>query len=295
MKIPFYSSFLIFISCFVAQAQIENIEALRIWSGDKPWTINSDLVFSYRNNDGNYNYLIGASSSVLFKFRTRNDRYKEKAGLKNKLFFVGNYSLIRAEDQDLDNNWFLHLRYNREFTDFFRVEAFIQNQENQLLLIDSRRLIGAGVRLKPIQERVRDNSEGNSLHLYLGFAYMYEQERSELFDLELYNHRASSYLTASFRFKKSGVTITNTLYYQPLLEDFQNYRISEDLDIRFPVNELIRFIPRFSYFNNNKTPAGDAEYRSTLLFGLNFNFQSKLASHKVKIDSESIEKKRPDN
>ncbi|NNF74132.1 MAG: DUF481 domain-containing protein [Flavobacteriaceae bacterium] len=295
MRIPIYPSIMAFLICFISNAQIENIEASRIWSGDSPWTFNSDLTFSYWNNDGNYNFLVGASSSVLFKFKDQKDRSNDKVGLRNKLLFIGNYSLLRAEDRDLDNNWFLHLRYNREFTDFFRVEAFIQSQENQLLLIDSRRLVGAGVRLKPLQERARNNNKRNSLHLYLGLAYMYEQEQSELFDLELFNHRASSYLTASFKFSQSGVTLTNTFYYQPLLKDFTNYRISQDLDMAFPINSVIRFIARFNYFLNSSSPAGDTEYRSSLLFGLRFRFQSKVSKSGVQIDPESIKKKRPKN
>lgn len=295
MKILILPSLMAILFCSAGNAQITNIEAMRIWSGDSPWTFNSDLNFNYTNNDGDYNFRIGASASVLYKFKDLKDLENTEVGLINKLFFVGNYSLNRAEDRDLDNNWFLHLRYNREFTDFFRTEAFIQFQENPLLQIDSRRLVGAGVRLKPLQERARENAKKNSLHLYIGLAYMYEEERSQLFDLRLYNHRASTYLSASFKFGESNLTLSNILYYQPVLKDFQNYRLSENLQLALPVSDVTTFTTNFSYFLNNKAPAGDSEYRSAVSFGLRFSFQSKIDGKKSKIDPESIKKKRPKN
>jgi len=181
MKSGHYIVFAFSLLSFCIHSQIRNIEELRIWSGDSPWLINSGLNFSYNNNDGNYVYELGAKAGTLFKF-------KDKSGkLNNKWLLHGNYSLVRSKREDFSNNWFVHLRFNKEITSFFRVESFIQSQENQLLSIRSRNLIGAGIRLKPLED-FQDSSKRN-LHMYIGLAYMYEQEKSREFDLNFYNHQ----------------------------------------------------------------------------------------------------------
>lgn len=275
MKSGHFLLFAFSLLSFCLHSQIRNIEELRIWSGDSPWLINSGLNFSYTNNDGNYVYELGARAGTLFK-------YKDKSGeLNNKWLLHGNYSLVRSEREDFSNNWFVHLRFNKEITDFFRVESFIQSQENQLLSIRSRNLIGAGIRLKPIED-FKDTSKRN-LHLYIGLAYMYEEEKSRELDLNFYNHRASSYITAGFQFGKDGhkLEIINTLYYQPLLSDFQNFRLSEEFSISFPISDDVGFQTTFNYFLNNKTPAGDVEYRSYIGMGFNYSFKSNPPKLKI--------------
>ena len=236
-----------------------------MYIGERQFAINSGLRFSYNNNDGNYVYQIGASVGCLFKLKDK------KGGYNNKFFLNGNYNLIRSEDQDFNNNWFIHIRYNKELTEIFRIEAFVQSQENQLLSISSRNLAGTGIRLKVLEAMKK-----RSLHTYIGLAYMYEREKSENFNVDFKNHRMSSYLAATLDFGEDKPKIINTLYYQPLFEDFDNFRLSEEFSAEFPFSETFSFSVIFNYFLNNQTPAGDAEYTSSLVFGFNYNFKSKL-------------------
>ena len=265
-----HQAYLLILAVLIAlplQAQIKNIEKLRIWSGDRHWSADGRVDLSYNNIDGNYVFQVGTNAGVLYKFRDKNEKFN------NKILFHGNFALIRAENENLNNNWFLHLRYNKELTQFFRVEGFVQSQENQLLAISSRNLIGGGIRLKPLQD-MRNKKERN-LHLYIGLAYMYETERSKNFNVDFYNHRASSYLTAAFKFNDSKLVIINTLYYQPLLKDFDNFRLSEELSIEFPISDTVGFQTSFNYFLNNRTPAGDAEYQSFMGFGFTYEYKSR--------------------
>ena len=133
------------------------------------------------------------------------------------------------------------------------------------------------------------------LHLYIGIAYMYEEEKSDAFNLELYNHRASSYLTTILDFGRDKPKIYNTLYYQPLLKDIGNYRLSEQFTVEFPITGNLGFNANFNYFLNSRTPAGDSEYSTNVSFGFVYNFQSEIPKNETKIDSKSIEKNRPDN
>lgn len=266
-------------------SQIVNAENLRQYIGKRNFAINSGVNFSYNNNDGTYVSNFGANIASLYKFRNRKDSVDGKpAKLRNKILLHGNYNRIRSEAQDFINNWFIHFRFNKEFTDFFRMEAFIQSQENQLLSISTRNLIGAGVRLK-IVETLKDKNDpdSQSLHTYLGFSYMYEYENSDRFNVNFYNSRLSSYLSASLNFGKGKPKLYNTLYVQPLFEDLNNFRLSEEFNADFPFSEKehLKFTVLFNYFLNNLTPAGDTEFTSILSFGIAYNFKSKLEGERA--------------
>lgn len=263
------------LSFLLAPAQITNIEKLRKWTGERKMDLKTGLNFSYTNNDGAYIFNIGANAGVLYKFKDGTNK------LNNKLFFIANYSLNRSEGQDFSNNWFLHLRFNKELNKTFRVESFLQTQRNQILSISSRSLIGAGIRLKIIEKLV-GKLDKRSLHLYVGTAYMYEIEHSNAFNLDFYNHRSSSYLTASFDFGRDKLKLINTVYYQPLFEDFQNFRLAEEFSAEIPISDTLSFETSFTYFLNNLTPAGDAEFSSFVGLGLTYNFKSKLLTNPYK-------------
>lgn len=247
-------------------AQIVNIEGMRIFTAENvPFKISSGLDVSYNNNDGNYVFVVGAHVGSLYKFKDG------KGKLNNKIFINGNYNLVRAEDRDLNNNWFVHLRFNKEITPEFRIETFVQSQQNELLSISTRNLVGAGIRWKVLEAMKK-----RSLHLYLGAAYMYEYEKSKRFDVKYNNNRLSSYLSASFNWGEGKPKIINVLYFQPLFDELDNFRLSQQFTGEFPVSKSVSFTTNFSYFLNNRTPIGDAEYFSNVSFGIKYNFEKKI-------------------
>lgn len=278
---------LLSLAFFSTSAQITNIEKMRRWTGNQNLNLNTGLNFSYTNNDGAYIFRIGANTGVLYKFKDKTEE------LNNKLFLIADYNLNRSEGQDFNNNWFIHLRYNKEILvksnkegsdssskdKRIRLEAFIQTQKNQLLSINSRSLIGAGIRLKLVEKIGKEES----FHLYVGTAYMYEIERTDALELNFYNHRNSSYLTATFNFGEGKLEFVNTVYYQPLYKDFQNYRLAEEFSAEIPISNNLSFETIFTYFLNNKTPIGDAEFTSHISLGLKYKFKPKVAKkNKVK-------------
>jgi hypothetical protein len=123
------------------------------------FALKSDLLLDYTDNKGDYIFQLGANITTQFKTKD----------LQRIFFFIGNYKLIRSNEKDFQNSWFFHLRYNQKLSSLFRVEAFIQNQNNTLLTITSRNLVGAGIRLKLISSELT--------RIYVGNAYMYEIEK----------------------------------------------------------------------------------------------------------------------
>lgn len=182
--------------------------------------------------------------------------------LKKIYFFIGNYNLIRSPDQDFQNSWFFHLRYNQKLTDLFRLEGFIQNQNNALLTITSRNLVGAGIRLKLIS---KENTK-----VYFGNAYMYEIEKIDATDQLFYNHRNSSYLSMNQSFKNTKLDITGTVYFQPLYTHIGNHRILCQLKTELPISKIVSLSALYNYFYSSFSPTAENDRSSNLSFGLTF-------------------------
>jgi len=233
-----------------SNAQLVNIESKRMQTDSIRFVLRGDFSFSYDNYDGDYIYRIGSSLSTQVKSKD----------LKKIYFLLGNYNLIRSEAQDFQNTWFLHLRYNHKLSNLFRFEAFVQSQNNQLLEINSRNLIGAGLRFKLVSKEM--------VRLYLGNAYMYEEEKGDAFNIKEYNHRNSTYLSISATIAESNVDITNTVYFQPLYKDFSDFRILEQLKIDVPLSKVLSLYTLFDYYHDNITPSGGSQFSSNISVGL---------------------------
>jgi hypothetical protein len=275
-----------------SNAQLVNIESKRMKvSGSNSYRLNGNINFSYSNNNGTYFSNIGTGLTTAFRLKDPSTIY----------FFTGSYNLAKSKLQDFQNSWFFHLRYNKKLGNvkkekfgLFRLEAFLQNQNNELQTINSRNLIGVGIRYKFIDypqkrkdsfrlfhgygiiKQVESTSNKdfkefklNSLKAYFGNSYMYEIEKVNSSQQKFYNHRNSSYLSVSLDFTK--LELVNTIYFQPLYTDFSNYRILEQFQLGIPFSNTIGFNITFNYFINSFSPTQDEDYSSYVNFGLSFN------------------------
>ncbi len=265
-----------------ANAQLVNIESKRMQLDSLHFRLKGNLNFSYSNNNGTSFTDIGTGLTTAFRLKDSTAIY----------FFNGSYHLAKSKTEDFQNSWFFHLRYNKKLGNVdkenfgvFRLEAFLQNQNNELQTINSRNLIGAGIRIKfidyirekhqdsiaELKSKTKDVSEFNlnSFNAYFGNSYMYEIEKVNSTQQKLYNHRNSSYLSVSMDFTK--LELVNTIYFQPLYSDFSNYRILEQFQIGIPFSNTISFNITFNYFINSFSPTEDDDYNSYLNFGLSFN------------------------
>lgn len=254
MKLYRTTQLLIVIICCseFASAQLVNIEAKRVQKDSTRFALKSDVLVNYTDNNGDYIFQIGSNLTTQMKSKD----------LKKIYFFIGNYNLIRSPDQDFQNSWFFHLRYNQKLTDLFRLEGFIQNQNNALLTITSRNLVGAGIRLKLIS---KENTK-----VYFGNAYMYEIEKIDATDQLFYNHRNSSYLSMNQSFKNTKLDITGTVYFQPLYTRIGNHRILCQLKTELPISKIVSLSALYNYFYSSFSPTSENDRSSNLSFGLTF-------------------------
>lgn len=233
-----------------ADAQLVNIESKRMQTDSIRFTLRGDLSTSYVNNNG----------AEVFQIGTNLATQQKSKDLHSILFLIADYKLIRAGGDDFENAWMAHLRFNREITHFFRIEAFAQSQVNRILDVTARNLVGGGVRLKLLaKEHAR---------LYWGHAYMYEIEYSDELDLNVRDHRYSTYLSFSANFPNSNVSILNTIYFQPLFRSIQDFRILEQFKLDVPLNDHLNLFAGLDYFVDSITPRGRRQFNTTTKFGI---------------------------
>ena len=234
----------IFFLSFSVEAQLVNIESKRMHTDSLRFVLNSDLLFNYTDNNGEY--ILQINSNVTTQFKSKN--------LKSIYFFIGNVSLIRSKDEDFQNSYFLHARFNQKLTDLFRLEAFVQNQYNENLTISDRNLLGVGLRLKILDKK--------GTLAYLGNSYIYEVESVASSDQKFYNHRNSSYLSLNQNFKKYNLDITGTFYFQPLYDNISNHRILSQFKAQMPLTKRISFSALFGHLRINSYLHFPATFRS---------------------------------
>ena len=234
-----------------------NIESQRMQLDSTRFALRGDVMFNYTNTNGDYLFQIRPSLTTSFKSKD----------LKKIFFITGNYNLVRSADIDFQNSWFLHARYNQKLSQVIRFEAFIQNQNNELFSINSRNLIGAGIRLKFV--------DSDAFNGYFGNSYMYEIEKVDILNETYRRSRHNTYLSLTFNVKnnddKTVLELTNTTYFQPLYSDLGNHRILQELRADMPLNDYLSLSALFDYLYNSFAPTGDKDSSAYLSFGLSVN------------------------
>jgi len=275
-------SLLFLFSFSLIHAQLVNIESQRMKLDKDNFKLRGNINFNYSNNNGSSLTQIGTALTTAFRFK------KDSTSI---YFFTGSYNLAKSKTEDFRNSWFFHLRYNKKLMnlkkenphDNFRLEAFLQNLNNELQTIRSRNLIGAGIRWKFINyqykepmppsweliSRTEKKFRLESFKAYFGNSYMYEIEKVQVTEQEFHNSRNNSYLSLTANF--TNLEIINTIYFQPLYSDFSNYRIFEQLQMDIPFSEAFSFSVLFNYFYNSYSPNEVNDYNSYINFGLSYS------------------------
>lgn len=231
-------------------AQLVNIESRRMQTDSVRFALNADFSFDHSDNDGVQVNQVDAAITTQFKSKD----------LRKIYFLLGNYKLIDSEEKNLQNAWFLHGRFNYQFSEVLRFESFLQGQYNQLLIVEQRNLVGAGLRVKWVNKERFTGYAGNS--------YMYEVEYSDRAGTTQYNHRNSTYFTLSYAVASKKFSVTNTVYYQPLYRDFEDYRILEQFRLDIPLSKWLSVFTLYNYYFDSKTPLNTEEYTSNLNIGI---------------------------
>ena len=235
-------------------AQLVNIETKRVHADSVLFSVQNDFSFVLTSNNGDYIYRY--INNLALHVKTKN--------YKHNFFLVGNYNLLRSRETEFSNILMVHLRHIYKLMDHIRIESLYQVQEDQLLNVNQRNLIGIGLRFRLI------NNE--HLHLNIGSTYLYEREESDAFEKVDYFHRNSSYCAFSYEVPAKNVTISNTLYFQPLFRDFSDYRLLEEFKLSVKITKGVSINSLFTYYVDQVTPSGESQSRINSMMGFGLHF-----------------------
>ncbi|MFK8103800.1 MAG: DUF481 domain-containing protein [Saprospiraceae bacterium] len=193
------------------------------------------------------------------KFNARFDRVYNR----HLVFSITNYNLVNIGSEKFINDGFQHLRYNYRMSKRWTYEAFAQAQYNERLNLRLRTLLGTGPRYAWL---TKENYNG-----FIGVLYMYEYSDESAPDREFHDHRMSSYLSFELH-PKPYLTIGSTNYFQPLLTDFGDFRVSSQTRVNFNITSKLFFTTTFNFTYDTDVPEGIVNTIYSLTNGIRFMF-----------------------
>lgn len=218
-------SLLISLSAPLLHGQI-NTEKLRQSAWEEGWNVRLGVDLSFRRgNVEKSDYLLDG----VLGWRKGNHLVFGK--------ILGEFE--DASGSQIYNAAFAHLRYNLQLKTPITPEIFSQYQFDKSLKLNTRFLIGSGIRL---EGNVADN-----LYLAFGTGYMWEQEFYEQ-DTSLTTPRWTNYLVVNWR-PRPLFSISNTLYFQPAFDDFGFVRILDEGSLRVDLTRhvVLRMTVNYRY------------------------------------------------
>jgi len=225
MKRFFLLVILVF-SLNLTYAQIVNVESLRRISDTSKWSGSASLDIGLIKNTQS---IFKITNSLRLQYNTR----------KNLYLFINDLKLEQIEDNSFVNKGIQHIRYNRKITERLKLEVFAQSQYDAISDIKFRGLLGLGPRFKL--------SKSKDYRFYLGTLLMFEHEESSDKTIDiLRDFRGSVYFSYSL-YPLENISLVSTTYYQPLLKQFSDFRISNQTSLGIKVLKNLLFKTSFTY------------------------------------------------
>lgn len=232
--------------CF---AQVINIESKRFLKDTNGFVGSANLDFSVNKNVQEVlNLGINIHAQYLYN--------------RHRILAISDLMFIKAGDKDFVNAGYQHLRYNYKIINRVTLEAFTQAQYNLALLLNKRYLAGAGPRFKLIKR--------SKVKLYAGSLYMFEYQVQNNDSIEEYNHRISTYVTFNVGLK--SIDFVTTTYFQPNINDFEDYRIANDSSFELQINKSLNFRAGINLLYDTKQPRGIPALSYIYKNGITFKF-----------------------
>ena len=252
MKIIFTVLFLVNVSTIFPQV---NIESLRKELGHQGFSGSLDLGISIRTGSVNVQE-ISAKTHI------------NSAQPKFHLLLIGEGNLGWQGGKRFSNSGLAHLRFVHRLRTDVQPEIFVQTNYNSQRKLLERYLAGVGIRINAI------NTESQLFSI--GLSGMYEFEK--LKELNFYeenitysNWRWSSYINYGLNISE-GVKLSNISYYQPMFDDFSDFRLLNNTQFSFKFIEPLRFNFTFSLLYDDDPPSGVPVLDTRTRFGFGLSF-----------------------
>ncbi len=248
MRYRFFWIFSLFLLSFSAFAFL-NIESLRQTQTHKNGLIGS-VGFSLLDQSGNVDKtLIGGQTLNLYQ--------KDK----NQYIFLSNYRYGESFGNKDTQEGNLHFRYTRLLNDWLGWESFQQTEFNKFQDLKLRLLFGTGARLQLLEKTTH--------RINFGIGAFYEREELEdTFDQK--NPRMNTYL--SYLYQGKDFEVSSTLYYQPNMENFNDYRFRASLGLESTFSERFSQTIQYQFNRDTAPPPGIENDDRSLTAGLNYRY-----------------------
>lgn len=173
-------------------------------------------------------------------------------GKKFDTFLVGSFEYKTTEEKKLENQGFLHWRGITHITDRTTWEVFLQKQYDEFIDLNARDVAGSGIKYRVV-EFVSKKDSTNTVDMNISTGLMYEKENYNLDGgtINQYHWRSTNFVSFDWLVRKK-LNLTGVLYYQPALDDFNNFRIASEAGFEFAIARSVHFIFALSYRYNNK-------------------------------------------
>ena len=236
--------FLTFFS-FSSQAFL-NIESLRTVDQEG---FNGAVGLSFSGKSGNVD-------RNNFNFESLNKYQSDRS----EFLLTASYTYGESASVRDVNQGYTHVRYTH-ITDrpvFF--EAFNQLQFSEFQRLDLRALNGLGLRYKIFKEE--------SIFFFAGSGVFHETEKlKELAGNN--NFRGNFYL--SLVLKPNIRTIISLInYYQPVVDDFKDFRLQTDLDLQSKITKKLSIGIKFNFSHDSRPPEEVELTDFTYMFTFNY-------------------------
>jgi len=194
---------------------------------------------------------------------------KKEKDSKSLVFLVGNLNSGIKSGNSFISKGFSHLRWTRMWVPRLGTELFTQYQYNEFKKLSARSLLGAGGRWVI--------TRGQSADLYFGTGYFYEFEKLDIpvgstADQFSRQHRWNNYFSFNTSISDGLVNIGNTVYFQPRLDEFSDFRISNEGEIKFTISSTLSFLVSMSIGFDSAPPPGVKQLDTTTTNKIRFSF-----------------------
>lgn len=205
------------------------------------------------------------SQSTTKIFQVNNQLNLQYHKNQHTVLLLNNLGLMQVDGSNLINNGFQHLRYNYEVTpELLTLEVFTQHQYNTIRLLRKRFLLGAGPRLKVL--------ENETIAFFVAPLVMYEYEQlSDEFLTETRKFKGDLIISASIDVGEV-LSLAHTTYYQPDFAAFREFRLASDTSLEMNFTDRFTFTVTFDMLYDSHPPGDIPNTFYTLRNGLKYSF-----------------------
>ena len=219
----------------VAVAQV-NVEPITSAATDPGFGLNAKAGVAFALGNVQYFDLTGAGTLTYVTDHPMAVEEEGNNAFRDRVVLNGNLRRKYANDAIVIDAQFVHARYTRMQWLRLGAEVFAQVGEDRFLLQETRFVAGGGLRFV-LAETSRADVVG-------GLGYMYEWEDRDISegfpDPEIErDHRLATYLTANLFPIEDRLTISNTVYFQPRIDQPSDLQLTNDLSLKLRVTEQV--------------------------------------------------------